>query len=449
MRRGAKLGAALAGTLFLVGGGVVWYLGPIAPIATGYAAKTVCSGAIVAGRPVADVEGDLPPNPLVPFLRTQVQEDRVTTTLLGAWGSTAWATNHGCTLADTFPQPAERWEPAGPELSRAWPLGDLVESADLSPGVLEAVQAAFVEDDPEGLLKNTRAVVVVQGGQVVAEQYAEGFDADTRLLGWSMSKSIANAMVGRLAGRGLVELDRPLPWIPPDWAADARATITMRHLLQMRSGLAFEEVYDPGTDATQMLFTPQDTGQFAARKPLTHEVGSFWHYSSGTSNIVCDVLHEVSTLGPQMAQDLVFGPLGMRSAVLEADAAGDLVCSSFTYATARDWAKFGQWFLQDGLWDGQRLLPEDWVEFSTTPVDGTDNEPENPYGAHWWLNADADGNRRMPSVPADAYWASGNEGQHVVVIPSQELVVVRLGLSQDFSGIDWGLEALLAGIIGA
>jgi CubicO group peptidase (beta-lactamase class C family) len=195
-----------------------------------------------------------------------------------------------------------------------------------------------------------------------------------------------------------------------------------------------------------MLFTPRDTGAYAADKPLLHPPGTRWEYSSGTTNILCDVAHQASGLGPEMAHELVFAPLGMTSAVLEPDVSGGLVCSSHLYATARDWARFGQWYLQDGEWDGEQLLPDGWVEYSTTPVD---LPTENPYGAQWWLNEGPDGDLRMPSVPTDAYWASGNEGQQVVVIPSEDLVVVRLGFSGSFSGIQWGLEPMLAGIIDA
>ena len=235
------------------------------------------------------------------------------------------------------------------------------------------------------------------------------------------------------------------------WSRRGPATtardITLEHLLTMTSGLSFEEVYDPDTDATRMLFLPGDTGAYAAEQPLLATPGEVWSYSSGTTNILCDVAQEASGLGTELAHELVFAPLGMASAVIEPDASGGLVCSSFPYATARDWARFGQWFLQDGEWDGQQLLPPDWVETSTTPVPNAD--PETPYGAQWWLNEGPDGQLRMPSVPADAYWASGNEGQQVVVIPSADLVVVRLGFSGDFSGIDWGLEPLLEGVLAA
>lgn len=422
--------------------GVGIYLDPIAPVATGYAAKTVCSGHFVSGRPVTDVSEDLPPNPLVPFL--QVTHDNsagtVRATLMGLWGSTAWFTpGRGCTLAPRDPG----FSAAEPIRASRLPVGDVAPQTRRE--LDEAVDAAFAEDDPQGRERNTRAVVVLHEGRLVAEQYAPGFDADTPLLGWSMGKSVANAVVGRLVHEGVLDVGQAD--LRPRWADDERSEITLDDLLHMTSGLAFEEVYDPNTDATNMLFRPRDTGAFAAAKELVAEPGTRWSYSSGTTNIVCDVAADaVDGSDLDLVRDLVFAPLGMASAIMEPDVAGDPVCSSFPYATARDWARFGQFFLQDGQWEGRRLLPEDWVEYSTDPVDV---QSANPYGAHWWLNAGVAGERRMPSVPEDAFWASGNEGQQVVVVPSADVVVVRLGLSQGFDGVEWGLEELVSGVTDA
>lgn len=457
MGRAARIALGLGVVLLLAVGGVVWYLGPIAPIATGYAAKTLCSGVFVADRDPSDVEGDLPDNPLVPFLRTSVDRDEasVRTSLLGAWASTAYSSDGlGCTLADARPLDTDPATFAAPDRAPApdpdtpWPEGD----APSEPGdqvdtaLLDAaLELAFVEDDPDGRQRNTRAVVVVQDGQLIAERYAEGFGPDTPLLGWSMAKSVTSAMIGRLVHEGQLDLDDSD--LRPAWSDDARGNITLEQLLTMTSGLAFEEVYDPDTDATRMLFLPGDAGAYAADQPLEHPPGTVWNYSSGTTNILCDVAQDVTGSGPQLANDLVFAPLGMSSAVMEADASGGLVCSSFLYATARDWARFGQFALQDGVWEGERLLPEGFMDAATRPVD-VDTE-DTPYGYQWWLNEGADGALRMPSVPADAYWASGNEGQQVVVIPSEDLVVVRLGFSGAFGGIEWGLEPMLAAIIEA
>jgi CubicO group peptidase (beta-lactamase class C family) len=448
MSRGLKVLLGLAVVLLLLGGGVAWYLGPIAPIATGYAAKTICSGTYLSDRSSEDVEGDLPPNPLVPLLRTSVDdpEASVTTTMLGAWGSTAYVSAYGCTLADERPAFPPFGAAPEPDRSAPWPGGDgpatLPNGVDAGE-VGDAIATAFTEDDPDRRLRNTRAVVVIKDGELIAERYGEGFHADTRLLGWSMAKSVSNAIVGRLVGNGQLLLDDAN--VRDDWDGE-RADITLDHLLTMTSGLAFEEVYDPGTDVTEMLFTPGSAADYAAGQPLEATPGTRWSYASGTTNVLCGVAQDAAGAGPELAQELVFAPLGMRSAIMEADDSGGLVCSSYLYATGRDWARFGQWFLQDGEWDGQQLLPEGWVDYSTTPVP---LETEQPYGAQWWLNAGPAGELRMPSVPQDAYWASGNEGQQVVVIPSEELVVVRLGFSGAFSGVDWGLEPLLTGIIDA
>lgn len=424
----------------VVAGGV--YLNPIAPVATGYAAKTICSGHFVSGRPVPDVSEDLPPNPLVPFLQVTHDnaEGTVRATLMGLWGSSAWFTpGRGCTLADRDPG----FPSAEPIRASSLPVGDV--APPVRRALDAAVDAAFAEDDPQGRARNTRAVVVLHEGRLVAEQYAPGFDADTPLLGWSMGKSVANAVVGRLVHEGVLDVRQAD--LRPRWAGDERSQITLDHLLHMTSGLAFEETYEPNTDATNMLFRPRDTGAFAAGKDLVADPGTRWSYSSGATNIICDVAADaVDGSDLDLVRDLVFAPLGMDSAIMEPDAAGDPVCSSFPYATARDWARFGQFFLQDGQWDGRRLLPEDWVGYSTQPVTLAS---EHPYGAQWWLNTGPDGERRMPKVPEDAFWASGNEGQQVVVVPSADVVVVRLGLSQEFEGVGWGLEELVAGVTDA
>lgn len=425
----------LAAVPVLVVGAVAVYLRPIAPIATGYAAKTICSGHFISERTIGDVTGDLPANPLVPFLRTSFDDDAgtVTTTLLGRAGSTARFTDGaGCALADAPPSAVPPVSPSDP-----W-------SEDPSPAIEQAIAQAFDEPDDPDLVRGTRALVVVHGGDIVAERYADGFDAATPLLGWSMGKSLTNAMVGRLVASG--DLDLADDHLVAAWEDDDRSAITLGELMQMSSGLAFEEVYDPGTDATKMLYTPQDTGAFAAAQPLAAPPGTLFNYSSGTTNIICDIALGAAGGDASLMRDLVFEPIGMSSAIMEQDASGGLVCSSFPYATARDWARFGQWFLQDGEWEGQQLLPADWVTYSTTPVQ---IEAEAPYGAQWWLNSDRRGEVRMPRVPEDAYWASGNEGQQVAIIPSADLVVVRLGLSSGYSGVDWGLEDVLADVLAA
>ncbi len=437
--------------------GVAWYLAPIGPIATGYAAQVGCGVHLVAERPIRDVIPELPDNPLVPLLRVDAPGDGTFhADLLGAYGSTAVVTEDGgcrlvaerdaAALATTDPVTLD---PVADDLEVPAEPDTAAAAAGLDRDALAAaLDGAFTEDgDPETEV-GTRAVVVVHDGTVVAERYADGFGPDTRLLGWSMTKSIANAITGALVADGAIALGDDDLW--PGWRDDpddARREITVEHLLTMTDGLAFDEVYDPDTDATRMLFRPGDTAAYAADKPLEAVPGERWEYSSGTTNLLCDALARADGGDPStLAARRVFAPLGMTSAVLGTDASGDPVCSSYAYATARDWARFGLLYLQDGTWAGQRVLPEGWVESSTSPVP---LETENPYGASWWLNTDAEGTTRMPSVPTDAFWASGTEGQQVVVLPTHDLVVVRLGLTRGYDGIDWGLEPLLAGIIEA
>jgi CubicO group peptidase (beta-lactamase class C family) len=441
----------------LVGGGA-WYLGPIGPIATGYAAQIGCGAHLVSGRPLDAAVSDLPDNPLVPFLRVTAQDASVRATLLGAYESVAVVTDDGgCRLVDPADAPAlATVTPAALQASGVDDLEvpaaptDAAEEHGFDTAALQAAVAGpFAEDDAPETVVGTRAVVVVHEGTVVAERYADGFDADTPLLGWSMTKSIGNAIVGTLVRDGALSIEDDDLW--PGWSDsdpdDPRRAITLEQALTMTDGLAFEEVYDPGTDATRMLFTPGDTAGYAADQPLVADPGTRWAYSSGTTNLVCDVAARADGGdAATLAARRVFGPLSMTSATLGTDASGDPVCSSYGYATARDWARFGQLYLQDGVWGGERLLPEGWVAFSRTPVQ---LPTEQPYGAQFWLNADADGRVRMPSVPQDAFWASGNEGQQVVVLPSDGLVVVRLGLTRGYDGIDWGLEPLLAGVLGA
>jgi CubicO group peptidase (beta-lactamase class C family) len=245
-----------------------------------------------------------------------------------------------------------------------------------------------------------------------------------------MTKSVMGALIGILVGEGRLTLsDRNLcgEWRAPD----PRSEITVEDLLRMRSGLEFSEVYaDLSSDVIEMLFNRCDVFAYAASRPLRSQPGTVWSYSSGTTNILSGlarrVIGDASYAGwPRRA---LFGPIGMTSAVMEADASGTFIASSFMLATARDWTRFGQLFLQDGVWSGQRILPEGWVQFSTAPTE----QASGMYGAHWWLRLQPELGGDTPEarrIPPDAFFALGHEGQTLTVIPSRQLVVVRLGLS--------------------
>ena len=264
------------------------------------------------------------------------------------------------------------------------------------------------------------ALVVVQGGRLVAERYGPDTTHETRLISWSMAKSITHALVGIAVREGRLDIDAPAP--VPAWAGDDRQAITTRQLLQMRDGLDFVEDYLDAevSHCIDMLFGGgmQDVAAYAAARPLAHPPGTTWNYSSGTSNIVSRIVGDAAGEGGVLAfiQNELFDPLGMSSAVARVDDAGTFVGSSFVDATARDFARFGLLYLRDGVWEGRRLLPAGWVDDART---FTAHDPDGmfDYGTHWWLWRDRHG----------SFGCHGYEGQFIVCVPDLDVVVVRLG----------------------
>ncbi len=411
-----------------------WYIRPLLLTGTGYAAHNACALKFVAGRD--DAAADLPPNPLVPYLRTSVDaaQGKATTTVLGFLaGQTAWyADGFGCTISSKRPVLPEASPITGSNAIAEAPI-----PVDGPKALDKALAAAFAD----GL--GTRGVVVVKDGRLVAERYAAGFSKEVPQLGWSMSKSVANLLTGRVAAEGKVAVGDA--GLRPEWTDD-RAAITVEDLMRMRSGLAWDETYDLGTPITEMLYLAPDMGAFAAGQKLAHPVGTFEQYSSGSTNILCDVLRDKTGTDANLPRDLLFEPLGISSAVWEPDASGTPVCSSYMWATPRDWAALGQFALDDGVVGGQRLLPEGWLASSLTPTDAQTREDDD-YGAGWWLNTNVDGSAVYPALPNDAYWMSGHDGQRVFIMPSKGLVISRLGFSPGLDGDK--LAALAADVVAA
>ncbi len=408
----------------------------LASAGSAYVAKTLCSGVLMAGlEPERLLSEELALAADVVEVEIDRQSDEVgASALLGL--IEARARRHpglGCSLyAEGRPPVAlpaiERAGSTGPaETGRPWALApdapavppQGVDSAALTA----ALDAAFSEPDPNDPSR-TRAVVVVHNGWVVAERYAPGIEPSTPLIGWSMTKSVMHALIGIAVDDGLLRLDEPIPVAEWSGGGDPRGEITLDQMLRMSSGLDFEEIYDDFTsDAIRMLMRTWDAGGFAAAMPLGAAPDSVWYYSSGTTNIIARALrHAIDDDEAywRFPYDRLYGPLGMTSAVLETDPSGSFVGSSYSYATAREWARFGLLYLAGGMWGGERILPEDWVSYGVTP---TPAAPDQKYGAHWWLNAGG----RFHDVPLDEYRASGYDGQWVMVIPSRETVVVRLG----------------------
>lgn len=402
-----------------------WYERPLLLTGTGYAAHNACAVHFIGER--TDPQDDLPPNPLVPYLRTSIdeKEQSARTTILGVLaGQKAWYTpGFGCTLAKARPT----------DLGTATEITAGANSLTDAPAptadeaVTKAIGQAFGDDLDAAGKKDlgTRGIVLLRHGKLVGERYADGFTAKTPQLGWSMAKSVTNLLVGTLAQEGKVKVtDNQLR---KEWTDD-RAKITVDDLMRMTSGLEWDETYTLGTPITKMLYTEPDMAAYVAGQKLVHPIGTYQQYSSGSTNLLCSVLSERAGQGADLPRQKLLGPLGLTSATWEPDAAGNPVCSSYLWATPRDWAALGQFALSDGVLDGKRLLPEGWMKEATTakPVEKSE---EKAYAASWWVNQNADGTLVEPSLPADAYWMSGHDGQRVFVVPSADLVVVRLGFS--------------------
>jgi hypothetical protein len=426
----------------------------IAQVGTAFAAKTVCSGTFLSRRATQSVLAeDLAAYRSRPLDLVDVDIDHgagiVTGRLLGfAERQAVYRDGLGCTLAiDTS---VAGLKGAAPKLvpvasgDGLWPDGERV-AYESNLALEAALDDAFAEAD-DGRPRRTRAVVVVHDGRIAAERYADGITPATPLPGWSMSKSVVNGLAGTLVGLGLWRLDAPVALAAWRGPGDPRAAITLEQLLEMSSGLEFEEAYQsPLSDVNQMLWARGDAAGYAAEKRLVHAPGTHWHYASGTTNVLVAAMRE--TLGAAYAaypRRALFEPLGMSSAVLEPDAAGTFVGSSLMFATARDWARFGWLFANDGLWNGVRVLPEGWVRYSATPAAA---DAARTYGAHWWLKLQRPPGAPEVALPPDAFHAAGHGGQYVSVVPSRRLVVVRLGHAIDAGA--WDQTAFVARIISA
>jgi CubicO group peptidase (beta-lactamase class C family) len=442
----------------------IYYLDTALPIGNGYAAKYICSQVFIAGRDPAYVFDHevKPTNILFSLVSPAVNYRDKNVTASGPGGrrplTAVYREGFGCTLAldathDELMKQAEGALPRrAPDTGAPWPRGERVETGALpreinGEALNRVVSGAFVEPGPR-TMRNTQAVVVVYGNRIIAEKYARGFTPATPLLGWSMTKSVTSALVGILVRQKKLNIMKPAPVAPWRKPGDARGAITLDQLLRMSSGLEFVEVYGPLKDVTDMLYGSKSMADYAASKPLRARPGTEWNYSSGTANIIAKIVRDAAggTLAgvDAFARANLFDKLGMRSAVMEPDASGSFVGSSYMFATPHDWARFGLLLLNDGVWEGERILPEGWVKYSTTP---TPPAPMGEYGAQIWLNAGEKGNpgnRTYPSLPADMFYLSGFNDQVVAVIPSRGVVIVRMGVTHDGS---WPQERFIGQVL--
>lgn len=291
----------------------------------------------------------------------------------------------------------------------------------------KAVTHAF-EPNSDGK-KCTRAIVVIYKDKIVAEKYAPGFSKDSRLLGWSMTKSITSTLFGILQKQGKLKVNQPAPIT--EWKNDSRKKITIHNLLQMNSGLAWEENYEEISDVTKMLFQETDMSKPQIDKQVVGKPNASWNYSSGTTNLLSGILRKQFKTHQEYLDFWYSGlidKIGMHSMLVETDLAGNYIGSSYAWANARDWAKFGLLYLHNGNWNGEQLFEPSWSKYVATPTPTSNNQ----YGAQFWLNACG----ALPDCPKDIYYADGFQGQRVFIIPSHDMVIVRLGTNKiDFNNL--------------
>jgi CubicO group peptidase (beta-lactamase class C family) len=433
-------------------------------VATGFMANLLCTEIFVSGlspeRTFAETRDAMPGTSLITWAM-DYQVDRsskdVTVTLFGVGRSHAvYRDGLGCYL-DHGVAPADRaLPPSTPQAALLPEIAGPNVVVPQSPQLTAALDRAFAEPE-QPPFRHTRAVVVMKDGHVIAERYADGIGIDTPLLGFSATKSVISALIGILVRKGTLKLDQPAPvaaWQYPD---DLRHAITVDHLLRHTSGLALgsslqaslASAFEP---VNRMKFMEADMATYAESMPLESMPGRAWNYQDGNLVILSHLIRNAADGNAagvmRFARQELFGPLGMRNVTLEFDAAGTPEGSSQMLASARDWARFGQLYLDDGVVGGKRILPEGWVTYSASPTP----QAWVGQGAGFWTNrGDSFGaNYRVAhGMPRDAFVAKGTIGQYVIVIPSERMVVVRLGRSPNWPAEADGVFDLVHDVVAA
>lgn len=428
--------------LLALGGGFYWLLWQNREVGAGFAAKVMATAVFVHGRapesvrwaelrylPVRGYSVDRESKTATAWIFPSVKRTAVYREGLGV--ALALDDNLDALRAQgrTLPAPP----PEDPR-ELPWPLGDAPSANPKPTGYDADIVSASVEhmfSEPSGYaIRNTRAVVIAYKGEIIAEKYAPGFARDQRHAGWSTAKSVFHALMGIAVRDGKVRLSDPAP--VPAWQqpGDPRAAITLENLLRMNSGIDYSDFdFDGRPKVAAMLMGRQGAAEYFMEQPLAHQPGTHFAYASGSTNLLSWVLRQAYGDDDYYALPAreLFNKLGMRTAIIEADANGTLIGSSFFHASARDFIRFGLLYQNDGVWMGKRILPEGWVTQGRTAIP----ELTQSYGAHWWLYGEGDrAHARALGVrlPEDAFQANGFEGQKLLVIPSIQLVIVRLGL---------------------
>ena len=435
--------------LLVVAFGVLLYL-RIPQNAAGLAAKSVCSARFVAGRPqdagTLMSQDVLPASPALSLISTSINEDDHSVTSRFFYvvrRQASLISGRGCVL-DEDPDPSATPYVAAPPKPGPWPAGDGAipqsqwGSGIDAPALQQVVDQAFVgEGDPEKA--NARAVAVVHDGKLLIAREGKDFAPNTALHGWSMTKTVAAMLFYKRAAEVGLDINTPVvnafrpgrepSWVA-DWRKDSRANITVADLLYMRDGLQNDEGYDVVGSVVQMLYGEPNMAAWAAGHPAGHPAGTYWQYLSATANILSDVTKgQFDTDAEYWAysKSALFDPIGVTTATLETDTSGTWVGSSYLWASVYDWSRLGLLMLNNGQWNGTQVLPTSWVKTATTPA--MPSGDGHGYGAQTWLPGDPVGGecKSNPGVPADTMMMEGHWGQIVAMIPSRDLVIVRMG----------------------
>ena len=440
------------GVLIILGAaiiGVTVYLNSLLPIITGYAAKNLCSDVFVSLRDPGNVEAIDLNFSFIKLTKNSINYDEKSVTSHFLWGKSKaiYRAGFGVTLLRDIPEEKLRKtrypsgiDPGYSQDTLKWPLGDIV------PGKNTGIDTLKLNDIAKRLITDNAyngdvfAFIVIHKGIPVAEAYKPQFNQKTRFLSWSMAKSFINAMVGILVKQGKLDIMKPVGI--DEWKNDERSKITLNNIMQMQSGLKWNEDYGNRSDVTLMLHCESDMAHFALDRPSAYLVGAHWYYSSGATNIVSYLIRRQFSNDSSyyvFANNQLFNKIGAPDAVFEVDPTGTRVGSSYLYATARDYARFGLLFENDGVFNGERILPEGWVKYSTSVASASNGL----YGSFFWLNR----GKSLPSAPEDMYACDGHDGQHIYILPTQQLVVVILGYSPlSKGGMD--TDGLLKDILG-
>ncbi|MEL6112702.1 MAG: serine hydrolase [Pseudomonadota bacterium] len=443
-RRTGLIAAGVVPVLIVLGLALYLLQSGTARTVSAYKAKILCSEVFVAKREASIVRADEfnDIHPILAAVGTRIDHkaDIVTASLFGLGRATAiHQAGSGCTVLPTNDDTkiAVVGYQFGVPTTGQPALWQTALADEPHPGVdYQRMESTFTDaaaDESAG----HRALLVAVDGKLVGEWYAEGFDETTPFLSWSMAKGVTATLIGAAVRDGLLSLDQPIGLA--QWQEDDRRALTWNHLLHMQSGLEFDENYAAAkSDVNRMLFSAANAGSVAAASPLAHPADSHWAYSSGTTNILAMALGaRIASTDRTLtgyANDVLFKPLGITDATMERDAVGNFIGSSYLYTSARSWARLGQLYLNDGTWQGTRLLPAGWTDYVATPTAQSDHQ----YGAHFWLNREgkpdpATGAKRkrfFPGLPEEAYFFSGHDGQYVIMIPDKKMVIVRLGLTR-------------------